>query len=82
LTFHPTTREMPPTPRPIRSWGTATAQVDVRITTELNGETGVMLPAAGKPISVLFLGIEDGRVRVIHLVANPSKLDGVVHTPR
>lgn len=61
--------------------GTATAQVDVRIT-ELNGETGVVLSAAGTPISVLFLGIEDGRVQVIHLVANPSKLDGVVYTRR
>ena len=59
--------------------GTATTQVDVRMA-ELNGEPGVVLSAAGRPISVLFLDIEDGRVRVIRLVANPSKLGGVVLT--
>ena len=61
--------------------GVATAQVQIRIT-RLNGEPGIVLSAAGEPVSALFLDIDDGRVQAIRIVANPSKLNGVMRGPR
>ena len=49
----------------------------------VNGEPGLVITAAGEPISTLLLEVSDGLVHTIRLVANPEKLAGVraVDTP-
>ena len=49
----------------------------------VNGEPGIVITAGNEPISALVLGVSDGLVHTIRLVANPEKLTGVraVDTP-
>lgn len=44
---------------------------------QVNAAPGVVITAAGEPISALVLDVSDGMVRTIRLVANPEKLAGV-----
>ena len=57
-------------------------EVRVHLAT-VNGEPGLVITAAGEPISTLLLEVSDGLVHTIRLVANPEKLAGVraVDTP-
>lgn len=41
---------------------------------ELNGETAMVLYAAGEPDSVAFLTVEPRGVSAIHIIRNPEKL--------
>jgi RNA polymerase sigma-70 factor (TIGR02957 family) len=62
----------------LRSVGSDPIVADLRVSmAPVNGESGILLVSEGKPISVLVLGVSDGVVRTIYLVANPEKLDGV-----
>jgi len=62
----------------LRSVGSEPIVADLRvIMAPVNGESGILVVSEGKPILVLVLGVSDGVVRTIHLVANPEKLDGV-----
>ena len=62
----------------LRSVGSEPIVADLRVSmAPVNGESGILLVSEGKPISVLVLGVSDGVVRTIYLVANPQKLDGV-----
>ena len=57
---------------------------DLRVSmAPVNGESGILVVSEDKPISVLVLGVSDGVVRTIYLVANPEKLAGVrgIETP-
>jgi RNA polymerase sigma-70 factor (TIGR02957 family) len=72
------------TARFLRSVGSEpSGEVRVHVA-QVNGETGVVITAAGEPISALVLDVSDGLVRTIRLVANPEKLAGVrgVEAPR
>ena len=42
--------------------------------TEINGGTGTVITAGGKPVAVFTTVIDGGRITAIHLVANPDKL--------
>jgi RNA polymerase sigma-70 factor (TIGR02957 family) len=65
------------TARFLRSVGSdPSGEVRVHVA-QVNGETGVVITAAGEPISALVLDIYDGLVRTIRLVANPEKLAGL-----
>jgi RNA polymerase sigma-70 factor (TIGR02957 family) len=65
------------TARFLRSVGSdPSGEVRVHVA-QVNGETGVVLTAAGEPISALVLDVSDGLVRTIRLVANPEKLAGL-----
>ena len=65
------------TTRFLRSVGSEpSGEVRVHVA-QVNGETGVVITAAGEPISALVLDVSDGLVRTIRLVANPEKLAGV-----
>ncbi len=44
---------------------------------QVNAAPGVVITAAGEPISAFVLDVSDGMVRTIRLVANPEKLAGV-----
>src|SRR5215210_4074709 len=72
------------TTRFLRSVGSEpSGEVRVHVA-QVNGETGVVITAAGEPISALVLDVSDGLVQTIRLVANPEKLAGVrgVEAPR
>ncbi len=45
--------------------------------TEINGGTGTVITAGGKPVAVFTTVIDGGRITAIHLVANPDKLGGL-----
>jgi RNA polymerase sigma-70 factor, ECF subfamily len=56
---------------------------DLRVVpVELNGEPGIVVMAAGRPIGALGLQVGDERVQAIHLIANPEKLRGVADAHR
>ena len=62
----------------LKSVGSEPIVADLRVSmAPVNGESGILVVSEGKPISVLVLGVSDGVVRTIYLVANPQKLDGV-----
>ena len=44
---------------------------------QVNGGPGIVATAAGAPIATFVLGVADGLVQAIYLVANPDKLAGV-----
>jgi RNA polymerase sigma-70 factor (TIGR02957 family) len=62
----------------LRSVGSEPIVADLRVSmAPVTGGPGILVVSEGKPISVLVLGVSDGVVRTIYLVANPQKLDGV-----
>jgi len=62
----------------LKSVGSEPIVADLRVSmAPVNGESGILVVSEDKPISVLVLGVSDGVVRTIYLVANPQKLDGV-----
>ena len=65
------------TARFLRSIGAETT-LDVRVhLAQVNGEPGVVVTSATRPISALVLDVASDLVQTIHLVANPEKLAGV-----
>jgi RNA polymerase sigma-70 factor (TIGR02957 family) len=68
----------------LRSVGSEPVAADLRVhVARVNGGPGLVVASGDKPISALVLGVSDGVVRTIHLVANPEKLAGVrgIETP-
>jgi RNA polymerase sigma-70 factor (TIGR02957 family) len=62
----------------LRSVGSEPIIANLRVSlVPVNGGSGILVVSEDKPISVLVLGVSDGVVRTIYLVANPQKLDGV-----
>ena len=65
------------TARFLRSIGAETT-LDVRVhLAQVNGEPGVVVTSATRPISALVLDVASDLVQTIHLVANPEKLAGL-----
>jgi len=68
----------------LRSVGGEPVAADLRVhLAPVNGAPGILVVSGDKPISALVLGVSDGFVRTIYLVANPEKLGGVrgIETP-
>jgi RNA polymerase sigma-70 factor (TIGR02957 family) len=68
----------------LRSVGGEPVAADLRVhLAPVNGAPGILVVSGDKPISALVLGVSDGFVRTIYLVANPEKLAGVrgIETP-
>ena len=62
----------------LKSVGSEPIVANLRVSmVPVNGGSGILVVSEDKPISVLVLGVSDGVVRTIYLVANPQKLDGV-----
>jgi RNA polymerase sigma-70 factor (ECF subfamily) len=62
----------------LKSVGSEPIVANLRVSmAPVNGGSGILVVSEDKPISVLVLGVSDGVVRTIYLVANPQKLDGV-----
>lgn len=62
----------------LRSVGGEPVAADPRVhLAPVNGAPGILVVSGDKPISALVLGVSDGFVRTIYLVANPEKLAGV-----
>jgi RNA polymerase sigma-70 factor (TIGR02957 family) len=62
----------------LKSVGSEPIVANLRVSlVPVNGGSGILVVSEDKPISVLVLGVSDGLVRTIYLVANPQKLDGV-----
>jgi RNA polymerase sigma-70 factor (ECF subfamily) len=62
----------------LKSVGSEPIVANLRVSmAPVNGGSGILVVSEDKPISVLILGVSDGVVRTIYLVANPQKLDGV-----
>src|SRR5215208_6729214 len=62
----------------LKSVGSEPIVANLRVSmAPVNGGSGILVVSEGKPISVLVLGVSDGVVRTIYLVAKPQKLDGV-----
>jgi len=53
----------------------------VRRITEINGQPGLVAYHGGRPIGVLTVDVADGRVRNIHTVTNPDKLERLQGLP-
>ena len=61
-------RKAPPTYLPRPAW--------------VNGRPGLVVEAAGRPVSVFGLDLVDGRIAAIRIIVTPDKLGGVGRHPR
>ncbi|MGH2585723.1 MAG: nuclear transport factor 2 family protein, partial [Dehalococcoidia bacterium] len=58
------------------TWAEPIPDRRIHVTT-VNGGPGLVVTSGDMPVAALTLGIADGRVQAVYLVANPDKLAGV-----